>query len=144
MLSNFSEMTVKLPSSECNWNLLMTSQHWFRWWLGAFRQQNITSANVDPDLCHHMVSLGHNELIHWEKFTVSFSVMVLLKLSIYLNFCYLKVKTCTCLYFRFGDFDYILFLLIRQHLLKRLMKFCKNLAAHWVLTYWGRVMHCML
>ena len=31
---------------------------------GAIRQQAITWANVDPDLCHHMVSLGHNELIH--------------------------------------------------------------------------------
>ena len=34
----------------------MTSQHWFRQWLG------ITRVNVDPDLCHHMASLGHNEL----------------------------------------------------------------------------------
>ena len=25
-------------------------------------QQAITWANVEPDLCHHMVSLGHNEL----------------------------------------------------------------------------------
>ena len=27
---------------------LMKSQYWFRY--------------IDPDLCHHMVSLGHNEL----------------------------------------------------------------------------------
>ena len=27
------------------------------------RQQAITWANVDPDLCRHMMSLGHNELI---------------------------------------------------------------------------------
>ena len=27
------------------------------------RQQAITWANVDSDLCHHMVSLGQNELI---------------------------------------------------------------------------------
>ena len=40
----------------------LTSQHKFRQWLGAFRQQTITWANVDPDLCHHMVSLGHHEL----------------------------------------------------------------------------------
>ena len=26
------------------------------------RQQAITWANVDQDLCQHMVSLGHNEL----------------------------------------------------------------------------------
>ena len=25
-------------------------------------EQAITWANVDPDLCHHMASLGHNEL----------------------------------------------------------------------------------
>ena len=30
--------------------------------LGAVRQQAITWANVDPDLCCHMASLGHNEL----------------------------------------------------------------------------------
>ena len=28
-------------------------------------QQAITWASVDPDLCHHMVSLGHNELTHY-------------------------------------------------------------------------------
>ena len=38
------------------------SQHWFRKWLGAVKQQAITWDNVDPDLCRHMVSLGHNEL----------------------------------------------------------------------------------
>ena len=30
--------------------------------LGAVRQQAITWDNDDPDLCLHMVSLGHNEL----------------------------------------------------------------------------------
>ena len=43
-------------------NPLSTSQHWFRWWLGAVRQQVITWANVDPDLCHHRLSLSHNEV----------------------------------------------------------------------------------
>ena len=38
------------------------SQHWYRWWLGAVRQQAVTWTNVDTDLCHHMVSQGHNEL----------------------------------------------------------------------------------
>ena len=28
----------------------------------CLRQQAIAWANVDPDLCHHMASLGHNEL----------------------------------------------------------------------------------
>ena len=32
--------------------------------LGAVRQQAITWANVDPYLCRHMASLGHNELIN--------------------------------------------------------------------------------
>ena len=31
--------------------------------LGDTRQQAITWASVDPDLCHHMVLLGYNELI---------------------------------------------------------------------------------
>ena len=31
--------------------------------LGAVRQQAITWANVDPDLCRHMASLGPNELM---------------------------------------------------------------------------------
>ena len=44
-------------------HFIMESQHWFREWLGAVRQQAITWVNVDPDLCRHMVSLGHNELI---------------------------------------------------------------------------------
>ena len=30
--------------------------------IGVVRQQAITWANVDPDLCHHLASLGHNEL----------------------------------------------------------------------------------
>ena len=37
------------------------------WWLGAVRQQAITWVNVEPDLCRHMVSLGHNELKHLLK-----------------------------------------------------------------------------
>ena len=27
--------------------------------------QAITWVNVDPDLCHHMASLGHKELTYW-------------------------------------------------------------------------------
>ena len=34
--------------------------------LVAWRQQAITWANVDQDLCRHMASLGYNELkMHW-------------------------------------------------------------------------------
>ena len=31
----------------------------------AVRQQAITWANVHPDLCRHMPSLGHNQLMYW-------------------------------------------------------------------------------
>ena len=36
-------------------------------WLGAVRQQAITCTNVDPDLFHYMVPLGHKELTHLDK-----------------------------------------------------------------------------
>ena len=54
-----------MPSDECHMTLLMISQHWFRWWLGAIRQQATIWANVDSVPCRLMVSLGHNELTHW-------------------------------------------------------------------------------
>ena len=38
----------------------------FRQWLGAVRQQAITWTNIDLDLCHHMASQDHNELIRFE------------------------------------------------------------------------------
>ena len=41
----------------------MISQHLFREWLDAVREQAITWANVDPDLCSHLASLGPNELM---------------------------------------------------------------------------------
>ena len=34
----------------------------FRKWFDVIRQQAFTRANIDPDLCCHMTSLGHNEL----------------------------------------------------------------------------------
>ena len=46
---------------ECHWTSLMSTQHWFGQWLGAVRQQAIAWANVDPDLCPHLASLGHSE-----------------------------------------------------------------------------------
>ena len=55
---------VNLPSDECHSTLLIISQHWFRLWLDAIRQQSTTWANVDPDLCRHMASLGSNGLMH--------------------------------------------------------------------------------
>ena len=53
---------VKLVLGECHRTLLMKSQHWPRYWLGAISQQAITWSNVDPDLLCHMVSLGYNGL----------------------------------------------------------------------------------
>ena len=54
---------VKLPSDDCDWILLTISQYQLMWWLGAFRQQAITWANIDPpDLCHHMASPSPNGL----------------------------------------------------------------------------------
>ena len=53
---------MKLLSDECHDTLLMISQPWFRWWLGAVRKQAITWANVDPDLSRQMASLCLNEL----------------------------------------------------------------------------------
>ena len=45
---------LKLDSAGCHKPPLMINQHWFRWWLGAIRQQAITWAIVDQDLWHHM------------------------------------------------------------------------------------------
>ena len=49
-----------LSSVECHGTIQMVSQHWFRQRLGAVRQQAITWANVDQDICRLMASLGHN------------------------------------------------------------------------------------
>ena len=43
---------VKLHSSGCQWASLIT-QHWFRYWIGAIRQQAFIWAKVDPYLCCH-------------------------------------------------------------------------------------------
>ena len=51
---------VKLPWGECHKTSLIRSQHWFRWWLGAVRQQTITWANVDQDSWRLMSSLAGN------------------------------------------------------------------------------------
>ena len=55
-----------------SWNFFQVNVFGLHWWwvnifsgnirLGALRQQAITWANVDPDLCRHMASLVHNEL----------------------------------------------------------------------------------
>ena len=58
----FFAFHVKSISGECNKSVLVISQHLFRKWLGAPRQQVISWTNVDPVLCRHLASLGHNEL----------------------------------------------------------------------------------
>ena len=64
--SYFQWLMVKsfmtLPSEECHWTRLIISQHWFRLWLGSVGHRAIARANVGPDLCRHMASLGHNRL----------------------------------------------------------------------------------
>ena len=42
---------------------LMISQHSFKYWLSAVRQQAITRANVDPVECRHLGSPSHNASI---------------------------------------------------------------------------------
>ena len=54
-------LALKLLSCECHRSPLMRSQHWFREWFGAVRQQTITWVIVGPVLCRHMASLGHND-----------------------------------------------------------------------------------
>ena len=58
LFSTVSSHLMIMPSNKCHRNLLMISEHWFRYWLSAIRQQAITWAKVDPDLCHHMASLA--------------------------------------------------------------------------------------
>ena len=50
---------LKLLRGECHGSPLMINQHYFRYWLGAIRQQAITWVNVHPDQFHHMASVGH-------------------------------------------------------------------------------------
>ena len=52
---------MKLLPVECHGSSLIESQYW----LGAVRQQAITRANVDQDLCRHMASLGLNVFTQW-------------------------------------------------------------------------------
>ena len=59
-----SDLFMLMPSYECHGTSMMIIQYWFMYWLGATRQQAITWANVDPVLCSHMMSLGHNELTY--------------------------------------------------------------------------------
>ena len=62
----------------------MVSLHWFRQWLGAVRQQAITWANLDSDLCHHMALLDNNELIKTIDFIKLMTRQVQVSLLIHL------------------------------------------------------------
>ena len=64
-------LAVELLSCEEHRTTLMRSQHWLRQWLDAVRQQAIPWAKVDPNLCDHMMSLGHNKLRH--KHNIAYS-----------------------------------------------------------------------
>ena len=57
-MDRYPRLFVKLPWGKCYKKWLMIRQHWFRWWLGVVRQQDITWFNVDADFCRHMASLG--------------------------------------------------------------------------------------
>ena len=75
---------MKLFWGEGHKTSLIISQHWFRHWLGAVRQQAITWANVGVDPCRHLTSLGHNELI-----CVDMDVVYKCQIHINLNTSYL-------------------------------------------------------
>ena len=63
MIDGWCISYMKLLSSKWHLTLLMTSQQWFRWWLGAEKAaSHITWTNVEPVLCRHMASPGHNVL----------------------------------------------------------------------------------
>ena len=51
----------------------LISQYWYRKLFVVFRQQAITRATVDPDLYHHMVSLGHSNLIRYSFLYLRYS-----------------------------------------------------------------------
>ena len=67
------------------WNCPHMS-HWFGQWLGAARQQAITRAIIDPDLCRHLVSLGHNVLAYW-------GMVVHAPLAIFFKFHAMPIKS---------------------------------------------------
>ena len=58
--TNFSDWWLgifcEIASNECHRTMLMITQHWFRSWLGAIRQQAITWGNIDPVFWCHMAS----------------------------------------------------------------------------------------
>ena len=51
-----------MDTHDLNFNIIDSDHGLVPVWCGAIRQQAITQANVNPDLYHHMMSLGQNEL----------------------------------------------------------------------------------
>ena len=56
---------MKLLSGVCHGTPLVINQHWLRYWFGAVRLKAITRANVHPDLCVLVASLGQKNLTQW-------------------------------------------------------------------------------
>ena len=77
ILSTFCEIDLRrMPWSTFDESTLMQVMA-----LGAVRQQAITWANVDPDICHHMPSLHHKELNHTILLIKIFSISHRIALS---------------------------------------------------------------
>ena len=49
-----------MPQNPLTKSIKKSMQHWFRWWLGATKQEAVTWVSVDQDLRHHKMSPGHN------------------------------------------------------------------------------------
>ena len=75
------------------------SQHWFRQWLGAVRQQAIIWVIID-----HMVSIGFNDLIYWISTRRVYSNLLMTQCIIqyYMNMLYYNENTgCRIVQIRF-------------------------------------------
>ena len=64
------DLLTIMPWNKSHKILLIINQYWFRQWVGVVRQQAITWANVDLDLCRHMPSLGLNVFMHFWRSAV--------------------------------------------------------------------------
>ena len=83
-----------------NATILMISQLWLRWWLGAVRQQAITWANVNPDLCRQMAALGLIELNHYLRPMLTYFQ---LWPKAHNSMKWKKLRFLFCRYLRFND-----------------------------------------
>ena len=82
-------LLVIMPSYECHTTLLMISQYWISYWLGAIRHQANTWASVVPVLYCHMASLGHNELRYVYSYFPSYQFDYNENLHIQIQMCWL-------------------------------------------------------